>query len=113
MKQHRNGTFSKIPLRLSNSSQHQAKGLNKVADYGELEERLLAVFSTGHRPDYVAARRLLEQGADINAEPLEQRFPDDRGQNSLSDILSTNIGRLMTQTTRRQPVLCPTPFAFS
>ncbi len=60
------------------------KGVTKMADFGELEDQLIDVFSTGHRPDYAAARRLLEQGADINAEPLQQ-FPDEHGRNLLSD----------------------------
>ncbi len=67
-----------------NHSVPGTRGVTKVAYFGDLEDQLIDVFSTGHRPDYAAAQRLLEQGADINAEPLPQ-FPDEHGRNLLSD----------------------------
>jgi hypothetical protein len=56
-----------------------------MAVFGDLEDQLLEVFSTGREPDYAAARRLLDSGADINAVPLEED-EEERGRNLLSDF---------------------------
>ena len=48
--------------------------------YGELEDKLIAVFKSG-KPDFETADELLRRGADVNAEGK------DDGENILSEIL--------------------------
>ena len=61
-----------------------------MAVFGDLEDQLLEVFSTGREPDYAAARRLLDRGADINAVPLE-KDEEERGRNLLSDFFLSSM----------------------